>query len=237
MTLLAAIVDTSKRVSETRSRLAKVRALAAALRALEPDEITIGAAYLAGEVLQGKVGIGYAVLREARTEATSTPTLTLAKVDAVLTEMTSIRGSGAAMRRTKALYDLFARATAEEQLFLTRLMVGELRQGALGGVMLDAIAAAAQLPPEIVRRAAMYEPVLAAVARTAIIEGAAGLAKFQLEPLSPIAPMLAQTANDVAEALANSATRRRSNGKWTERACRRTKWTTTYASTHAVSTT
>jgi len=200
MTLLAVIVDTSKRVAATSSRTAKIRELAATLRSLEREEIAIGAAYLAGEVPQGKIGIGYAILQEARSEGIATPVLTLNDVDHSLKEMASIRGSGAAMRRTQALYDLFGRATHEEQQFLMRLMVGELRQGALGGVMIDAIASAAELSPAIVRRAAMYGEALHTVASTAMIEGADGLARFQLRTLTPIAPMLAQTANDVAEA-------------------------------------
>jgi DNA ligase-1 len=200
MTLLAVIVDTSKRVTDTSSRSAKVRELAATLRALGRDELAIGAAYLAGELPQGRIGIGYAILQSARSDGVVTPVLTLADADAALNAMASIRGSGAAMRRTSALDDLFARATRAEQQFLTRLVMGELRQGALGGVMIDAIASAAKLPPDVVRRAAMYSEALHTVASIAMSEGAAGLAKLQLKTLSPIAPMLAQTAESVTEA-------------------------------------
>lgn len=202
MTLLANLVDTSQRVSATSARLAKVRELAACLRALEPGEIEIAVQYLAGEVPQGRFGIGYAVLQSASTgSAADTSTLSIAEVDHRLTEIAAIRGSGSTVRRAEALRELFSRATKAEQEFLIRLLVGELRQGALAGVMVDAIAAAADSPVTHVRRAVMYAKSLGAVARIAFLEGSAGLTGFQLEPLSPLAPMLAQTAADVAEAL------------------------------------
>lgn len=202
MVLLADIVETSKRVTETPSRTAKQRALAACLLSFGPDEIEIGVLYLAGETRQGKIGVGYSVLRDANAVgAAAAPSLTLIEVDQKLTELQGIRGSGSSGRRALALQDLFARARADEQHFLVRLLVGELRQGALGGVMIDAIAAAADLPVAAVRRAAMYSKQLGVLAHTALVEGLGGLAKFQLEVLSPIAPMLAQTSPDVATAL------------------------------------
>jgi DNA ligase-1 len=127
--------------------------------------------------------------------------LSIAGIDQDLTELAAIRGSGSAARRAQALRDLFSRATPGEHQFLLRLLVGELRQGALGGVMVEAIAAAAAIPVAQVRRAAMYSQSLGAVARTALVDGVAALEKFQLELFAPIAPMLAQTAADVAEAL------------------------------------
>ena len=202
MTLLAAVVETSQKVTATSARLAKVRELAACLRAFAPEEIEIGVQYLSGETRQGRFGIGYATLATASSDgATSEPTLTLADVDARLTEIAGMRGSGVTARRSEALRELFARATADERQFLIRLLIGELRQGALIGVMSDAIAAAAELPAADVRRAAMYSKTIGAVARVALLEGSAGLGKFQLEILSPVAPMLAQTAADTSEAL------------------------------------
>ena len=202
MTLLAAIVDTSRRVGATAARLAKVRELATCVRGLAPDEIEIGVQYLAGETRQGRFGIGYAALASASGgAAASEPTLTLAAVDAQLTIIATIKGSGASARRSAALRELFARATADEREFAIRLLIGELRQGALIGVMIDAIAAAANLPAADVRRATMYAQTIGALARVALLEGSPGLTKFQLEILSPVAPMLAQTAADTAEAL------------------------------------
>ncbi len=202
MTLLARLVETSQRVSATSARLAKVRELAACLRALEPGEIEIGVQYLSGETPQGRFGIGYAVLQAAAAGSpASDPTLSIVDVDRRLGEIAATRGTGVTARRSAALRELFSLATVAEREFLMRLLLGELRQGALAGVMIDAIASAAELPVAQVRRAAMYSKSIGAVARVALLEGAAGLGRFQLEVLSPVAPMLAQTATDTAEAL------------------------------------
>ncbi|HEX7115255.1 MAG TPA: ATP-dependent DNA ligase [Steroidobacter sp.] len=202
MTLLATLVATSQRVGATSARLQKVRELAACLKSFEAAEIEIGAAYLSGETPQGRFGIGYSVLKAAATDTfAETATLSLLDVDRQLTEIASIRGPGSTARRGELLRSLLSSATRAEQEFLIRLLVGELRQGALAGVMVDAIAVAADVPVARVRRAAMYAPSLGAVARAALIGGLEALARFQLEPLSPIAPMLARTATDVGEAL------------------------------------
>jgi DNA ligase-1 len=202
MTLLANLVETSQRVGATAARLAKVRELAGLLRALAPDEIETGAHYLSGELPQGRIGIGYAALRSAASNAPATAaTLSIAEVDALLSEIAGIRGAGSTASRATALAGLFARATSDEQQFLLRLLTGELRQGALAGVMIDAIASAAGIPVAQVRRAAMYSKSLGAVARVALLDGSTGLAAFHLELFSPVSPMLAQTAADVGEAL------------------------------------
>ncbi|MGH8172534.1 MAG: hypothetical protein ACREPX_05265, partial [Rhodanobacteraceae bacterium] len=202
MTLLADLVATSRNVGATAARLAKVRALAAQLAAFEPNEIEIGAHYLAGATPQGRFGIGYAVLSAATDgPAADKPTLSLIDVDRRLDDIAAMRGTGAASARAAALRELFSLATADEREFLIQLLAGELRQGALAGVMADAIAAAAKLPPAPVRRALMYATNIGAVAQAALRDGEQGLASFQLEVLSPIAPMLAQTAVDPAEAL------------------------------------
>jgi DNA ligase 1 len=137
----------------------------------------------------------------ASSAAADVETLSIADVDQRFTHLASIRGAGSAARRTEVLRELFSRATAPEQQFLLRLMIGELRQGALAGVMIDAIAAAAGLPVSEVRRAAMYSSNLGVLAQAALREGSGALEKFQLELFSPVAPMLAQTAADVAAAL------------------------------------
>ncbi len=204
MTLLAELVRASARVSGTSSRLAKVREIAGLLGSLSPEEIGIGVSYLAGELPQGRIGVGYAALQAAAAAAGAAPTeatLSVEQADRYVAELAGIRGSGATRRRGVALRDLFARATAEERTFLLRLLVGELRQGALAGVMIDAIAAVSGIAVGYVRRAAMYAGPLGAVALAAMTEGTAGLGRFQLELFSPVAPMLAQTAADVNEAL------------------------------------
>src|SRR5882757_308146 len=202
MTLLANLVATSQRVGATSGRLAKIRELAAFLRALAPEEIETGAHYLSGEIPQGRIGIGYATLRTAAgSSPASEAGISLAEANSALTELAAIRGAGSTAARATALGVLFSRATRDEQQFLLRLLTGELRQGALAGVMVDAIAAAASIPVALVRRAAMYSKSLGAVARVALLEGAEGLAGFHLQLFSPVSPMLAQTAADVEEAL------------------------------------
>jgi DNA ligase 1 len=202
VTLLSHLVATSRRVGAAAARLSKVRELAALLQTLPPDEIETAVHYLSGEIPQGRIGIGYAALQGALgTAAASAETLSIADVDRDLALMAGIRGPGSATRRKEALARLFSLTTSDERQFLLRLLAGELRQGALAGVMADAIAAAARLPVAEVRRAAMYSKSLGAVAKAALGQGAAALDKFQLELFSPVSPMLAQTAADVAEAL------------------------------------
>src|SRR5262249_3218869 len=179
------LVEASQRVGATSSRLAKVRELAGLLRALQPDEIETGVHYLSGEIRQGRIGIGYAALRKAASSnAAATANLSIAEVDSVLTELGAIRGAGSTASRASALARLFSRATEAEQHFLLRLLTGELRQGALEGVMVDAIASASNIPVAQVRRAAMYSKSLGVVARTALLSGAAGLSEFHLQVFS-----------------------------------------------------
>jgi DNA ligase 1 len=202
VSLLGHLVRTSQRVGATSGRLVKVRELAAFLRAVPPEEIAIAVHYLSGEIPQGRIGIGISAIQAAAaTPPAASESLTIADVDHTLTQIATIRGTGSTERRARALRDLFLRATSAEHEFLLPLLVGELRQGALTGVMVEAIAAAAELPVARVRRAAMYSKSLGPVAWAAMREGAEALEKFQLELFSPVAPMLAQTAADVGEAL------------------------------------
>jgi len=206
MTRLAELVTASQRVGATASRLAKVAELAALLRRLQPEEIELAVAYLSGETRQGKLGIDYAALGEARSAGARSSALELRAVDEALDAIARTKGKSSAAERARRLDELFARATRNEQEFLVRLLVGELRQGALEGVMLDAIAQAAALPAADVRRAAMYAGGLPAVARAALVEGASGLAQFSIRLLQPVQPMLAQPANDVTGALGELGT-------------------------------
>src|SRR5207253_8736841 len=128
--LLAELLAASERVAATRSRLAKIDALAQCLRRLDASEIALGVAYLSGDTRQGKIGIGYASLKDALAATpASAPRLTLAQVDAALARLAQIKGEGSAAERTRLLAELFAGATASEQDFLARLLLGELRQG------------------------------------------------------------------------------------------------------------
>jgi DNA ligase 1 len=202
VTLFATLADTSQRVGAAAARSAKIRDLAALLTKVQPDEIGIAVHYLSGELPQGRIGIGpAAVSSAAATPAARVPTLSIVEVDAHLAALAAIGGAGSTARRAQRLRELFALLTEAEQSLLLQLLIGELRQGALQGVMLEAIAAAARVSLPQVRRAAMYARDLGAVAHAALLGGAAALSQFQLELFMPVAPMLAQTAPDVATAL------------------------------------
>ena len=202
MTLLAELVETSRRVAETSSRNAKTALLADCLRRLAPTETEAAVAYLSGETRQGKSGIGYALLRDANPESKSDrPSLTIADVDTALARGASTSGAGSKGERTSILASLLARATDAERDFLARLLLGELRQGALESLMIDAVAAAASLPAPSVRHAAMVAHGIVPVALAVLTEGASGLRRFALALMQPMAPMLAQPAADVAAAL------------------------------------
>jgi DNA ligase-1 len=201
--LLADIVQTSGAVASTRSRSAKIELLGGLLARLAPAEIEIGVCYLSGRTPQGRIGVGYRLLQDLRdVPAAATATLALRAVDETLTSLASLSGAGSARARRELLATLLGKATAAEQSFLGRLLVGELRQGALEGIMNDAIARAAQVPLAEIRRAVMLAGDAAVVARIALTEGAAGLSRFRLTLFEPVQPMLAQSADSVDEALA-----------------------------------
>jgi len=202
VTLLAEVVRTSAQVAGDPGRLAKTRLIAECLRRLEPDEVEIAIPYLSGELRQGRLSLGFSTLSACLGGASQIPGLTLGDVDAAFTALKDIKGKGAAGRRAAVLKELFGKATAEEQDFLVRLILGELRQGALEGVMLDAVAAAAGLPAADVRRAATFAGGVAPVARAALAGGAAALATFSIRVMQPVLPMLAQPAEDVQAAMA-----------------------------------
>jgi DNA ligase-1 len=199
--LLAALVATSAAVAATRSRLAKVAALADCLRSAAPGEIAIVTSYLSGELRQRRTGVGWASLRDLPAPAAE-PTLEVAEVDAAFAHIEGLSGAGSAAARREQIETLFARATADEQRFLAMLAGGELRQGALAGIVTDGVAAAAGVPAQAVRRAAMLSGDLPAVAEAALAAGEAGLGSFHLQIGRPVQPMLAKTAPSLEAALA-----------------------------------
>ncbi|HEY4464910.1 MAG TPA: ATP-dependent DNA ligase [Streptosporangiaceae bacterium] len=199
--LLSEIAEASEAVARTSSRLAKVEVLAAALRAAGPGEVAIAVAYLSGELPQRQIGVGWATLREPVPPAPEA-SLTLTEVDAALSAIGAVSGAGSVARRKDLVRDLRSRATAPEQGFLLRLLSGELQQGALAGVMAEAIARAAKVPAPDVRRALMLRGSMGAVAEAALAEGSAGLGRFGLQVGRPIGPMLASSAPSIGDALA-----------------------------------
>ena len=200
--LFATVVETSRRVADTTKRLEKIDLLAHLLRQLSPQEIEIVVQFLSGQTRQGRIGIGYAALRDARNSPAATAALEILDVDATLEVITATSGSGSQRRRLELLQTMFSRATEAEQQFLAGLLMGELRQGALVGIMAEAVAKAAGLAPERVRRAAMMAGEIARVARAALEQGDAGLTQYDVQLFRPIQPMLAQSADDVSQALA-----------------------------------
>ena len=198
---LAELAATSQEVAQTRSRSAKVAALAACLRRLEEGERAAAVAWLAGELPQGRLGVGYAALAQPAAPAAGAASLELREVGGLLDAVAAARGPGSRQRRAELLGRLMARATAEEQRFLRRLVLQELRQGALEGVMVEALAAAAGVAAAAVRRALLVGGSLPAVGSALLGGGEAALARFRLTLFRPLLPMLAQTAPDVAGAL------------------------------------
>jgi DNA ligase-1 len=200
--LLNDLVTTSRRVAETRSRSAKTAALAALLRGLAPEEIVPAVSWLSGFLRQGRIGLGGAALRSAMPgSAAAEASLTIGEVDATFERIGGVSGAGSNAERTRLLGGLLARATGDEQDFLVRLVYGELRQGALAGLMAEALATAAEVPAGEVRRALMLAGELPSVARAALLEGRSGLDRFRLQLFRPLQPMLAQPAGDVSDAL------------------------------------
>ncbi len=199
--LFAKLVETSGRVAKTSKRLEKTDLLSTLLRQLQPNEVEIAVAYLSGATRQGRIGIGYATLRDAASESADQPSLEILEVDRALDELAAVRGPGAEARRRDALKQLLVRAMREEQQFFTGLLMGEIRQGALEGIMLDALAKASGIPGDRIRRAAMLAGGVAPIAQAVLEKGEAGLAQFDVQLFRPVQPMLAQTAEDVNEAL------------------------------------
>ncbi|WP_163185300.1 ATP-dependent DNA ligase [Cellulosimicrobium sp. SL-1] len=209
--LLAEVAATSDAVAATRSRLAKRAAIADLLRRVADDaeagsaEVEIAVAYLAGELRQRRTGLGWRSLRDLPAPAEE-PGLMLTDVDAAFARMADLSGPGSSTARQAEAATLFGAATAREQSLLAGLVSGELRQGALDSVVVDAVAEAAGVPADAVRRAVMLAGATGPVARAALTAGgpeaaAEALATFRLTVGRPVRPMLAQSAPDVGAAL------------------------------------
>lgn len=200
---LARVVETWAEVRATRSKKSKTQALARCL-AQAGASLPVVAAWLSGEMPQGRIGVGVSMLlavKEGAGPAAEDPTLTVADVHDVLTEVKEVSGAGSKAERTALLTSLYARCTYPERLFLLELVAGELRQGALEAVLLDAVAELASLDVDLVRRAYMIAGDLPAVVTAAMTEGARGLQAFHVELFRPLRPMLAGSAETPAQAM------------------------------------
>jgi len=204
---LEELVQVSTAVAATSGRLEKISKLAALLTRVPPDDVPIAIGFLTGWPRQGKIGIGWATIVSARDgDGATEPSLELRDVDAAFDRLLTVRGKNSAGERLRMLGDLFARATAAEQEFLAALIIGDVRQGALEGVMLEAVAKAANLAPDRVRRAVMMAGDLGAVARAVLGEDREkALAEYQLEVFRPVHPMLADSAPTLSDALTGAA--------------------------------
>ncbi|GAA1537659.1 DNA ligase-1 [Microbacterium ginsengiterrae] len=198
---LSELVDTTQQVAATSSRLAKIDALATLLARAEPDETPALIGLLLAAPRQGRLGVGWRSLRSLPVERAEETGLSITDVDDALDELAGASGAGSAARRTAILTDLASRSTADEWDFLTRAMLGELRTGALGGVLLDAIARAADRPAAAVRRAAMLSGDLGETAVLALTGTAEDLEAVGLQVGRPVLPMLAATATTPTAAL------------------------------------
>ena len=196
------LAATSRRLAETSGRREKIGLLAGLLADTPPEEIEIATAYVSGAVRQDKLGLGWATIQRALPGTAATaPQVELSEVDAALDAIARTSGKGSADARQRLLRELMARLTEEEQRFLAGLIVGEIRQGALEGLVVEAVAAAAKRPPAEIRRALMMAGDLPAVARAALDGDGASLSAFAVRLFQPVLPMLAGSAETVAEAL------------------------------------
>ncbi|MGY1844595.1 ATP-dependent DNA ligase [Modestobacter sp. SYSU DS0875] len=199
--LLADVVAVSAAVAATRSRTAKATVIADLLRRADAGEVGAVTAWLAGEPRQGRLGVGWRTLSRLAGNPAEAPSLGVGDVDAALEGLATTSGTGSAARRDATLSALLGAATADEQQFLVRLLTGELRQGALEGVVLDAIAAAADVPGASVRRAFMLSGSLPGTAAAALTGGVTALDAEQLRVGRPVRPMLASPGSSLDAAL------------------------------------
>ncbi len=198
--LLADVASTSEAVAGTSGRLAKVTLLADCLRRAEPNDVPVVVAYLSGELTQRRTGLGYAALRDLPPPARAA-SLTVAEVDAEFATIAALAGKGSTTARRERFRALLSRATSAEQRLLAGLVSGELRQGALDGVLTEAVAAAAAVPSANIRQAITLAGALTPVAQAVLADGPAGLRRFSLTIGRPLRPMLAQSAPTISAAL------------------------------------
>ena len=199
---LVELVDTVTRVRATNKKSEKVRILTDTLLLAHARDIELAAFYLAGSLPQGKVGVGRSLIQQAMAVGeSSVGPLTLENVDDAINRLAGEQGTGSTERRAAELGRLFSRATVDERRFLSQLLIGGIRQGALEGLLLEAIARAAHLSLSDVRQASMFVPSIGVLARAALEEGAVGIGRFSLRLFTPVEPMLANSTEDVGEAL------------------------------------
>ena len=201
VTALADVVNASRAIAATSGRSQKVAILAELLRRLDVEEVPLAVGFLSGVPRQGRVGVGYSTIYAIEPEPAPEPSLTVEELDRAIGGVQAATGTGSAANRRRILGELLGRATQPEADFVKRLLTGELRQGALAGLMIDAVAKASGVPGDIARRAVMLSGDLTRTAEIALTRGADGLREVGFELFRPIFPMLASTAESVADAV------------------------------------
>jgi DNA ligase-1 len=202
---LSDVASVSNAVASTRSRHKKVELLAELLTRVERREVPIVVGHLSGEIRQGKLGLGYRALRPLHAEPPSPESVvTVLELDAAFETMRALSGKGAAGKRKALLSNLYSKLTSDERDFVTRLLLGELRQGALEAILLDAVARASGVPMAAIRRAMLLSGDATEVAVSALEAGEGALERYRLELFRPLRPMLAQSANDASDAFSRA---------------------------------
>jgi ATP-dependent DNA ligase I len=207
MLKLAEVVAASRDVAATRSRKQKTERLAMLLSQLEAREVRAAVGFLCGELRQGKLGVGYRLLQRLLQGAMPAPeaSITVSELDATFQELSALTGKGSTKRRDELLRASFERLTSDERDFVVRLVLGELRQGALEALVVDALGQTTNIAPALLRRAMLFAGDATEVAARALGGGEAALAELSVELFRPLRPMLAQTAKDVADAVGRLA--------------------------------
>jgi DNA ligase-1 len=226
--LLSDLVDTSAQVRATPSRIVKRRVMAELFVRLAPGDLALAVSYLSGEIPQGRLGVGWKAVASAlegldagaqeveirvanlslpfppAAVSTGSPDiatpLTIADTDRAFQALAENRGPGSTRRAAEILADLFRRTDQAGRDFLVALIAGELRQGALRAVVREAVAEALGVDPAAVLRAEMFGGDLAQVTTTLRAHGTEALSRFALQPMVPVAPMLAQSVSTAEEA-------------------------------------
>jgi DNA ligase 1 len=203
MLSLADIVTASRDVAATRSRTKKIARFAELLRQASVEELPAAVGFLCGELRQGRLGLGHRTLHDLPSAGSEAPggAVSVLELDAVFQALEALSGKGVASEREQLLQALFTRLSSDERDFVVRLILGELRQGALESIVLDALAQAANIPSEAIRKAMLFAGNAADVAVSAFRGGEAELGAFSVQLFRPLRPMLAQSAKDPAEAL------------------------------------
>ncbi|MEZ3180417.1 ATP-dependent DNA ligase [Streptomyces pimonensis] len=198
--LLSRLARVSQEVAAASARSRKVALLAELFREAEADDVPVVIPYLAGRLPQGRIGVGWKVLSRPVAPAAG-PSLTVREVDALLTTLGEVSGPGSRAERARLVGELLGASTEEEQRFLSGLLTGEVRQGALDAVAVEGLARATGAPPADVRRAVMLAGSLQSVAAALLADGPGALERFRLTVGRPVLPMLAHSASSVAEAV------------------------------------